>query len=228
MPLRPTDDLVHDAACVEEWLFTAWTQDGRIGLVSGHRLVGRVAWYWAAMVHEGFPMLHLAEWEVAVRSDPFVVKAPEMWAEHHCDEPMEQWSIGNEAYFVELDDPDEALGRGYGTPTPTAFDLEWYATEPADPLEPGEVHGYEQVGVVHGTVEVLGRAPLELSEIPAHRWHRWSDNPALSPVQIATVVAHTGQRAPFAFADGSVNDWVVTPGGWRSRTGRRSDRRLPR
>jgi glutamate-1-semialdehyde aminotransferase len=35
------------------------------------------------------------------------------------------------------------------------------------------------------------------------------------------VIAHTGLRAPFAFPDGSVADWVLTPQGWRSRTGTR-------
>jgi hypothetical protein len=31
------------------------------------------------------------------------------------------------------------------------------------------------------------------------------------------VVAHTGLRAPFAFPDGSVADWVLTTRGWNSR-----------
>ena len=29
--------------------------------------------------------------------------------------------------------------------------------------------------------------------------------------------AHTGLRAPFAFPDGSVVDWVLTPDGWAAR-----------
>ena len=53
-----------------------------------------------------------------------------------CEVPLEQWSIGNETYAAGLDDPDEALGRAYGDPTPIAFDLEWYATTPPTPLEP--------------------------------------------------------------------------------------------
>lgn len=217
MAFAPTDDLVHAGATVEEWLFVAWTGVGDIGLVSGHRLLGRTAWYWSAFVREGRPLLHLAEWEVEVRADPFVVKAPEMWAEHHCDEPMRQWSIGNEAFFAELDDAAEALGRGYGVPRPTAFDLEWYATR-APIACPG---GYEQSGVVHGAVEVQGRPKLELIEIPAHRWHRWATHGELAAVEVAPVAAaEGGLRAPFAFPDGAVADWAVTPRGWRSRARR--------
>jgi hypothetical protein len=102
--------------------------------------------------------------------DPFVVKAPEMWAEHHCDAPHEQWSVGNEAYFTALDEPDEALSRAYGVPTPTAMDLEWYAVSPPVPIE----LGYAQAGVVHGVVEVGGVGRIDLEEIPAHRWRRWA------------------------------------------------------
>ncbi len=194
-------------------MFAAWTADGRLGFVSGHRLVGRLAWYWTALVQRGHPLLHVTEWEVPRRADPFIVKAPEMWAEHHCVAPMEQWSIGNEAHAVALDDPADALGRAYGVPTPMASDLEWYAASPPVAVR----DGFEQAGVVHGLIELLDRPNVELAEAPAHRWHRWSDDPGLSPLSLESAVAHTGLRAPFAFPDGSVADWVLSPAGWRSR-----------
>ena len=64
----------------------------------------------------------------AARADPFLVKAPGLWAEHTFDAPMQQWTVANETYATALDDPDDALGRAYGVPTAVAFDLEWYAT----------------------------------------------------------------------------------------------------
>ena len=216
MALSPTDDHPHRGAAVEEWVFAAWTPEGRIGIVSGHRLVAGGDWYWSALVEQGRPLLHLTEWNVVRRSDPFIVKAPEMWAEHHCDEPMQQWTVGNEAHAAALDDPDEALGRGYGVPTPMAMDLEWYATSPAEPV----VDGYRQQGVLHGVVELLDRPNLELSEVPAVRWHRWGAGPELGPVMLDDAVAHTGLRAPFGFPNGTVADWVLTPAGWRSRRSR--------
>jgi hypothetical protein len=213
MTVLPTDEMPHRDAAVDEWVFAAWSPDGRIGVVSGHRLLGRRAWYWSALVEEGRPLLHLAEWDVVVRADPFVVKAPEMWAEHHCDAPMEQWSVGNEAFAAALDDADEALGRGYGVPTPMACDLEWYATAAPTSIE----QGYEQPGVVHGIVEIAGRPNVALHEVPARRWRRWSGDPDLAPLDLDTAIAHTGLRAPFAFPDGAVVDWVLSPQGWRSR-----------
>ena len=211
MSFDPDDEFPHAGAEVDEWLFAIWQPGGSAGVGSGHRLFRRRAWYWAALVQEGYPVLHLTEWDVRLRFDPFIVKAPEMWAEHHCDAPFEQWSIGTEGHFAALDDADEALGRAYGTPEPSSADLEWYATAPATPIE----HGYEQPGVVHGIVELLGRPHVTFTEAPAHRWHRWGD--ALEPVTIHTALAHTGLRAPFAFPDGTTADWVLTPDGWRTR-----------
>ncbi|MAT06126.1 MAG: hypothetical protein CL424_13890 [Acidimicrobiaceae bacterium] len=211
MRFDPADEFPHDDAAVDEWLFAAWRPDGSAGVVSGHRLVGRRAWYWSAVVEVGHPVLHLTEWDVKLRFDPFIVKAPEMWAEHHCVAAFEQWSIGNEGHFAALDDADEALGRAYGTPEPSSADLEWYATAGPSAIE----HGYEQAGVVHGVVELLGRPHVTFVEAPARRWRRWGS--ALGPQPIDGALAHTGLRAPFAFPDGTTADWVLTPDGFRSR-----------
>ncbi len=219
-PPGSRDELAHDGAAVEEWLFTCWASDGSIGVVIGHRLQPpaasgrRTAWYWAAVARAAQPLLHVSEWDVPVRADPFIVKAHGLWAEHVCDAPFEQWTVANETYAVALDDPDEALGRAHGRPAALACDLEWYATGAVNPV----VDGYEQAGVVHGVVELAG-GPVHLAEVPAWRWHRWGG--ALTPLALADAYAHTGLRAPFAFPDGTVADWVLTPDGWRSRRPRR-------
>lgn len=211
--MDPNDEFPHADAAVEEWVFAAWSPDARIGVLSGHRLLGRRAWYWAAVAPAGGPLLHVTEFDVPVRADPFVVKAEQLWAEHTCDAPLEQWTIGNETYAAALEDPDDALGRAYGAPTPIGFDLEWYATGAPTPIP----DGYEQPGVVHGIVEVAGRARLDFVEAPARRWRRWSST-ALGPTPIPPVRAHTGPRMVFGFPDGTVSDLVLTPSGWRTRS----------
>ena len=201
---------------VEEWVFAAWTPDATVGAISGHRIVGTMAWYWAALARTGQPLLHITDFEVPVRADPFIVKGEAMWAEHFCDAPMEQWSIGNETYASALDDADDALGRAYGIPTPIAFDLEWYASAEPSAIE----NGYEQTGVVHGAIEVLGEPTIELSEVPAQRWHRWvaaGGSHEMGPITVPLASAHTGLRAPFAFPNDTAIDLVVTPSGWFRR-----------
>ena len=88
--------------------------DGSVGVVTGYRLhrTAAPAWYWAALARRGEPLLHVTEWDVPARSDPLLVKAHGLWAEHVCDAPMEQWTVANETYAAALDDPDDALGPG--------------------------------------------------------------------------------------------------------------------
>jgi hypothetical protein len=208
----PVDEWRHTTAVVEEWLFTAWLSQPALGLISGYRIVGATGWYWAALARQAAPLLHVADWHVPLRSNPLLVKGDGLWAEHTCDAPLEQWTVANETYATALDDPDEALGRAYGVPTALSWDLEWYATESPRSV----VDGYQQGGVVHGEIELGGAEPVHLAEAPAHRWHRWGDE--LCPVELAEAFAHAGVRAPFAFPDGAVADWVLTPDGWRVRS----------
>ena len=205
------DERRHADATSEEWLFTAWLVKPAVGLISGYRLVDSAAWYWAALARTGAPLLHVTDWHVPRRADPLLVKSAALWAEHTCVAPMEQWTVANETYAAALDDPDDALGRAYGVPTALSWDLEWYAVG-RPRIVPA---GYEQAGVVHGDVELGSGEPLHLVEAPAHRWHRWGA--ALPPIALPEGFAHTGLRAPFAFPDGSVVDWVLTPDGWAAR-----------
>lgn len=133
-----------------------------IEVISGYRIVDRHAWYWAALARPGERLVHVADWSVQRRSDPLLVKGDGLWAEHTCDAPMEQWSVTNETYATALDDPDDALGRAYGEPTAVAFDIEWYATAPPEPVP----SGYRQTGVVHGVIELAGTPGLHLEEVP--------------------------------------------------------------
>jgi hypothetical protein len=223
--MTPLADGRHPGADVEEWVFAAWTDDASLGIVSGHRITGRTAWYWAALAREGRPLLHVLADEIVVRADPFIVKAEVLWAEHARDAPMEQWSIGNETYAAALEDPTEALGRAYGDRTAIAFDLEWSATaEPGGLACTAGLSGYIQDGVVYGAIDVLGEPTLELSGLPARRWHRWTDDTrktaSMPPLDLPVAVAHGGVRAPFAFPDGTALDLVLGPDGWRRRAAR--------
>jgi hypothetical protein len=209
----PGDELRHTAAPEEEWVFTAWAAQPAVGVISGYRIVGGSGWYWAALARAGEPLLHVADWHVPLRSDPLLVKGDGLWAEHTCDAPMEQWTVANETYAVALDDPADALGRGYGIPAAVAFDLEWYATTAPERL----ADGYRQPGEVHGVIE-LAHGRLDLAGAPADRAHRWAD--VLAPPVVEPGLAHVGLRAPAQLPDGALVDLVLTTDGWRARVPR--------
>ena len=144
-----------------------------------------------------------------------IAKAEAFWAEYTCEHPFEQWTVGNETYAVELDDPDEALGRAYGQAVPIASDLEWYATERATEIP----HGYSQTGVIMGDIETVSGV-LVVPETHSVRTHRWTTD-ELPPLFEANAVAHLGRRVAFRFDDDtrpdSKLDLVLTPDGWQSR-----------
>lgn len=221
-----SDEGWHRTAEVDEWVFAAWNADASAGVISGYRIIHGEGWYWAAAVQEGYPVLHLSEFGIALRPDPLLVKAHGLWAEHICLDPLRQWSIGNETFAVALTDPAEALERGYGTPTPIGCDLEWYATDLPEPIS-GTQSGFVQEGVMHGLVEVIGMPSIHFTEAPARRWRRWGAAP-MGPVDMPIARAHSGLRAVFAFPDDSVIDLVVTSAGWHRRVpvSRRADGRL--
>lgn len=211
--LLAADEGPHPGALQEEWTFSWWSADGSFGAFSGYRLVGAGdTWYWWALARRGQPLLHVTEWSIPRRSNPLIAKAQAMWAELICEAPFEQWTVGNETYAVALDDPADALGRAYGDAQPIASDIEWYASAPASSID----DGYEQQGLVHGVVELVG-GPLHVDGLPAHRTHRWSDH-TLPPVPLPPVFAHLGLRAPFRLPDSSVLDVVLTADGWRGRS----------
>ncbi len=154
-------------------MFACWTPDAAVGVVTGYRLhrTGAPAWYWSAVARRGEPLLHVTEWEVPARSDPLLVKAHGLWAEHVCDVPMEQWTVANETYAAALDDPDDALGRAYGQADAGGGRPGVVRHRTAGPI----ADGFVQDGVVHAVVELAG-GPLHLSEVPARRWRRWGES----------------------------------------------------
>jgi hypothetical protein len=215
----PRDELAH-AGRAEEWTFSFWTADLSLAGHTGWRIdpADRTGFYWSVVTRAGQPNLHVTAGQVPLRSDPLLVKDEALWAEMICDSPFEQWTVGNETYAVALDDPDEALGLAYGTPTAIACDLEWHAAAAPTVLSGDLESGYSQAGEVDGAIELVAGA-LHLTSALAHRTHRWAAalGAPLSASPPPQAFAHTGTRAPVRLPDGTVLDLVLTPEGWRSR-----------
>jgi hypothetical protein len=200
----PRDERVHAASTYEEFTFAFWSSSGDMGGYTSLVIEPSGVSYAAAFVQVGRPLLHVSDANLPpLRSgDHLLVKGEGMWAEHICESPFEQWTVTNETYAAALDDPDDAWGRAYGTPTPIAFDLEWYATTPPEPVE----GGYFQNGEVHGLIE-LGSGSIE-AVFKATRTHRWT------PFEWSTApLDASGLRAPMLVGDERLNR-VLTRGGW--------------
>jgi hypothetical protein len=206
-PWIAADEGRHGGVPVEAWWFWGWTADGTAGLYVGLELRGNRFDYWAGLVRARQPYLHVVELDGTGLRAGLEIKPPEMWAGHTCDEPFRQWSVGNEAHGVLLDDPGEALGRAFGTLAPVTFDIEWYSA--GDPVAVGG--GYEQAGEIDAVIE-LTEGPLALAG-PGRRAHVWG-RPWLP--ERPTEATGWGLRAPYRRSDGLAVEQVLTADGWHA------------
>ncbi|MCB1000779.1 MAG: hypothetical protein KDB40_15900 [Acidimicrobiales bacterium] len=209
---RPaSDERRHPDATVEAWWWWGSSTDhvtgALIGVFVGFELRGRRFDYWAGLVREGEPYLLIEELDGTGLRQGLEIKPPEMWAGHECDAPFRQWSLGNEAHGVLLDDPLEAWQRAHGTPVPVTFDVEWYAMSTAttlDDLVPG-ADGYRQEGEVDVRIE-LTEGIVSFTG-PGERVHVWGA-PYL-PTSFAMPNDTRGVRAPYRRHDGRRIDQVL-------------------
>jgi hypothetical protein len=216
-PLAASDEGRHppgdDRWWAESWTFDFWTDGGRLGGYASITLLPnlRRAWYWAALVGEGRPLVNVVDLDVLLPRARLEIRSDALWADHVCETPFDHWTVSNEAVAVALDDPSEALGLARGTPTPLGFDLEWEAA--AAPVSDGRARFYRQDATVHGEV-LVGPERLEIDAIGArtHGWDvgRWWER--------ATGTEQAGLRAPFVLeGDGGhrfVVERVLGEGGW--------------
>jgi hypothetical protein len=209
------DELRHSDATVEAWWWWGWSRSADAGLFVGLELRGRRFDYCAGLVRAGEPYLYVEELHGSGLRRGLEIKPAEMWADHQCDVPFQQWSLGNEAHGVLLDDPLDAMRRPYGTPVPVTFDVEWYGTGDATPmaLSPGAA-GYRQAGEVDAEVQLT--SGVCAVQGPAARAHLWG-----VPYRPRTLALPAGDGelwAPYRCGDGSAVLQVLTSGGFLART----------
>jgi hypothetical protein len=210
MLFADADETRHRDVAVEAWWWSGWNAAATAGLFVGLELRGRRFDYWAGLVRRGEPFLYVEELDGSGLRQGLEIKPPQMWADHQCDVPYRQWSLGNEAHGVLLDDPTEAWRRAFGSPVPVTFDVEWGAAG-----DPSEIFcGYEQHGEIDARIE-LTEGVLELVG-PGHRVHVWGA-PYLPPA-LAIPADTVGLRGPYRRTDGVNVDQVLTSEGWLGRT----------
>lgn len=182
----------------------------------GLELRGRRFDYWAGLARTGHRYLYVEELDSTGLREGLEVKPPEMWAGHDCDLPFRQWSLGNEAHGVLVDDPMSVLRRPFGDLAPVAFDIEWYSTAEPISLEaaPGS-DGYRQSGefdarieTADGVLEVVGQSA---------RVHVWG-SPYRPPFDSVPAAAGRSLAAHLRRSDGTVVLQWLTRTGWREQS----------
>ena len=203
----PLDEARHLDAPVEAWWW--WGAAGvadlpDVGVFVGLELRGRRFDYWAGLVRDGEPYLYIEELDGTGLRSGLEIKPPEMWAGHDCDQPFQQWSLGNEAHGVLLDDPTEAWRSARGTVVPATFDVEWHGTTDPEPVV-DHPDGYRQRGEVDVRIELTEGVVAFAG--PGERVHVWGTS--YLPKSFAMPTDARGLRAPYRRRDGVNVDQVL-------------------
>lgn len=215
------DELRHVGAAVEAWWWWGRGLDptGRLALAwfVGLELAGPAVHYWAGLARRGEPYLYVEDLDGRSLRQGLEIKPPEMWAGHDCDDPFRQWSLGNEAHGVLLDDPASALERPFGDLAPVTFDIEWFSDVDPEPLSgpmTASGDGYTQVGRFDARIELT--EGLLAAEGVAERLHVWGA--AHLPFDPPRPDGGDDLLAPYRRADKRSVVQVATPSGWWART----------
>lgn len=176
-PPGPRDEARHrpdpeQTAWEESWDLDFTTADGDLGgyvrlALHPHR---RRAWFWAALVGQGRPLVTVVDHEIAPPRGPDLdVRAEGLWSSLTCETPLEHWSVGLEAFGVAIDDPAETWRSLRGVRTALGLDLEWETVGP--PSTVPQPVGYHLPCLVHG--EVLVGAEVIAFDGWGGRSHVW-------------------------------------------------------
>jgi len=202
----------------EAWEFEAWWEGGTGGVVVHVSLLPlqRRAWYWMGLVRAGEPLVTVADLDVPMpRRGSLELRTAGLWAEHVCEEPLDHWTVANEAHAVALDDPDDVYGRPYGAVVAVALDLGFEDRGGEDRVGLAGVEGYACDAVVYGEV-LLGSGALRVEGAPGRRRHWWGERTWFARPE-GTV--GPGLRAPVALVgEGGVQarlENVLSPAGWQ-------------
>ncbi len=209
---EPPAAVADPAGWADAHQFDLAAADGSLGVSVRLALhpVARRAWYWAYVVREGEGPVLVRDHDVPFPRAGLEVRAEGLWAELICETPLEHWSLGLEAFGVQLDDPLDAMAGEIGTRMPVGLDLEWELLARAVPEVVADgtapASGYSQAGTVHGEV-LLGAERIGISGFGLHR-HEWGPAPWRGPV--AARLGATNADG----AIGAVEDHGGTVRGW--------------
>lgn len=161
----------------DRWWEEAWdldfaTADASFG---GHVRLGilpnqGVSWVWAAVVGDGRRLVTVVEHEAPVpRTGSLDLRCEGLWTDFVCEEPLEHWSVGLEAFGVALDEPADALRDLRGERIGVGFDLGWETV--------GEASGARRGDGYHLDCDVAGEVLVGDEVVTFDGWgsrhHTW-------------------------------------------------------
>lgn len=124
-------------------------------------------WFLAVVHERGEDPVVVLDFELPMVSNAFEFRAPGIWTDFVCETPIEQWTIGLEAFGIAVDPDDTITPATFGDRTPVGLDLDVEAAQAPDESD----HGFEHEVTVRGEV-LLGTNEWEIDAVGIRR-RRW-------------------------------------------------------
>ena len=124
-------------------------------------------WFLAVVHVRGSAPVVVLDWELPLVSHAFEFRAPGLWTDLVCETPIEQWTVGLEAFGVAVDPAEILTPAVFGDRTPLGLDLDVEAAAAPDEDE----GGFEHDVTVRGEV-LLGSEGWEVDAVGVRR-RRW-------------------------------------------------------
>ncbi len=162
-------------------------------------------WFLAVVHQQGEAPVVVLDWELPLVSNAFEFRAPGIWTDFVCETPVEQWTIGLEAFGLAVDPSETLTPDVFGDRTPVGLDLDVEAATAPEEHD----DGFEHEVTVRGEV-LLGAEEWEIDAVGVRR-RRWDGRwPRLSPLtpgfdpQTRIAVHWPGQPSP------EIRGWIMS------------------
>lgn len=167
-------------------------------------------WFLAVVHPRGATPVVVLDWELPLVSHAFEFRAPGIWTDLVCETPIEQWTVGLEAFGIAVEPTEPLRPDSVGERTAIGLDLDVEAATAPDEEDDGFAHEATVCGEV-----LLGTEAWEIDAVGTRRrrWDgRWPRSPVLTPgftPELRLAVHWPGQPSP------EIRGWVMsTRPGW--------------
>ena len=174
----------------------------------------RTTWFLCAVHQRGHDPVVVLDWELPLVTNAFEFRASGIWTDFVCETPIEQWTIGLEAFGVAIDSAETLTPDVYGQRLPVGLDLDVEAASAPDESDNGFCHDVSVCGEV-----LVGSESWEIEALGRRRryWAEPAPGQALAPAGLALEtrisVLWPGSQYPEArgWVRGARPGWVDLP-----------------
>lgn len=171
-------------------------------------------WFLAVVHEQGEAPVVVLDFDLPLVSNAWEFRAPGIWTDFVCETPIEQWTVGLEAFGLAIDPAQVLTPDSFGDRTPVGLDVDVEAAMAPDVDDDGFSHDITFRGEV-----LVGSSEYDVDAVGVRRrrwdgrWPRLTPLPAGFEAETRIAVQWPGQPSPEirGWVGGNRPGWVELP-----------------